>query len=104
MRNLREEIIKSAAKKILFTSHSLNQMNLPERIITTDEVREVIGKGEIIEEYPEDRRGYSCLLFCYVESRPLHVVCSPKKDYLAIITAYIPNSKEWSNDFGKRRK
>jgi len=34
--------------------------------------------------------------------RPLHVVCSPKEDFLAIITAYIPSSREWRDDFRTR--
>ncbi|WP_433926253.1 DUF4258 domain-containing protein [Sorangium cellulosum] len=35
--------------------------------------------------------------------RPLHVVCAPKPDYLAIITAYIPHPDQWSADFKKRK-
>jgi hypothetical protein len=36
--------------------------------------------------------------------RPLHVVCSPKKEYLAIITAYVPDVQEWENNYKKRKK
>lgn len=79
-------------------------MNRPERMIRTGEIRHVIEHGEIIEDYPEDARGHSCLMLGYGElSRPLHLVCACKEDYLAIITAYIPGAKEWADDFKTRR-
>jgi hypothetical protein len=34
---------------------------------------------------------------------PVHVVCAPKEDSLAVITAYIPNPEEWDGSF-KRGK
>jgi hypothetical protein len=33
---------------------------------------------------------------------PIHVVCSPKDEYLAVITAYRPDPEQWSQDFRKR--
>lgn len=72
-------------------------------MITTTEVRQVIDKGEVIEDYPEDARGHSCLLLGHGGmERPIHVVCSPKEDYLAIITAYLPDPDEWSGGFRVR--
>ncbi|MDQ3918414.1 MAG: DUF4258 domain-containing protein [Acidobacteriota bacterium] len=35
-------------------------MSRPDRLITTAEIRRVIERGEIIEDYPEDVRGHSC--------------------------------------------
>ena len=64
----------------------------------------MIEHGEIIENYPEDARGHSCLMLgCGESNRLIHVVCAPKEDYLAIITAYIPDKSEWANDFKTRR-
>jgi len=74
-------------------------------MITIREVRSVVEHGEVIEDYPGDRRGHSCLMLGFgIDRRPVHVVCSPKDDYLAIITAYIPDEKEWEDDFKTRRK
>ena len=74
-------------------------------MISTAEIRSVIEHGEVIENYMEDTRGKSCLILGYGESkRPLHVVCAPKEDYLAIITAYLPEEAEWSNAFRVRKK
>jgi len=35
--------------------------------------------------------------------RPIHIACSPKPEYLAIITAYVPHPEQWSADFKKRK-
>jgi hypothetical protein len=72
-------------------------------MITTEEVRRAIAEGKVIEDYPADPRGHSCLILGRGEAnRPIHLVCSPKEDYLAIITAYVPDSGEWSEDFKVR--
>lgn len=81
----REQIADVARKNLLFTLHALDQMNKPDRLIAPEEVSEVVLRGEIIV-------------------RPVHVVCSPKQDYLAIITAYLPSTEEWSEDFRTRRE
>ena len=76
----------------------------PDRMITVAEVRQVIQYGELIEDYPDDPRGHSCLLLGYGEyRRPIHVVCAPKVGYLAMITAYLPYEEEWEDDFRIRR-
>jgi len=97
--------IRNAAKKrCLFLPHALRQMNRPERMISTGEIRQVIEHGEIIEDYPEDARGHSCLMLGRGEfNRPIHIVCAHKEDYLAVITAYIPGENEWADDFKIRR-
>lgn len=80
-------------------------MNLDERLITTDEVKEVIFKGKIIEKRLNDPRGKTFLLCGRTKrKRFVHVVCSPKEDFLVIVTAYIPSLNEWENNFSKRIK
>ena len=93
----------AAMKKVLFLPHALHQMLRPARMIRAAEVRRVIAQGLVIEDYPHDARGHSCLLLGYGEGeRPIHVVCAPREDYLAIITAYLPDVQEWSSDFRVR--
>jgi len=94
---------QSATKRILFLPHAVRQMSKPDRMITTADIRMVISAGEIIEDYPDDGRGHSCLMLGFADKRSLHVVCSPKDDYLAIITAYLPIDQEWENDYRKRK-
>ena len=89
---------------MLFLPHAVMQMSRPERMITADEVRHVVDDGELVEDYPEDRRGHSCLLLGRGEDgRAVHVVCSPKDEFLAVITAYLPSADAWQEDFRTRR-
>jgi len=99
------QIRAAAQQKVLFLPHALRQMLRPDRMIRRAEVRRVITEGEVIEDYPKDARGRSCLLLGFGDrERPIHVVCAPREDYLAIITAYLPNAHEWSSDFRRRVK
>ena len=96
---------EAATRKVLFLPHALRQMLRPDRMLSCKEIRGVITEGELVEDYPDDARGQSCLLLGRgQENRPIHVVCSPKADYLAIITTYIPDEEEWPSDFTTRTK
>jgi len=80
-------------------------MNTEDELITTDEVKNTVLSGEIIEDYPEDKRGHSCLMLGSPDTgRNVHVVCAPKDEYLAIITAYIPSLEKWDPGYKTRRK
>ena len=99
-----EDVLEAAQKRLLFLPHAIRQMSRPERMITPTEVETVVSQGELLEDYPQDPRGHSCLLLGFGDAdRPLHIVCSPKDDYLAIITAYLPDPAQWSEDFKRRR-
>jgi len=100
-----QQVRRAAAVKILFLPHAVQQMARPERMISTAEVRQILDTGEIIEDYPDDPRGHSCLLLGHGnERRPIHVVCAPKAEYLAIITAYLPSPDAWTDDFRTRKE
>ena len=98
-----EDVRAAAQKRCLFLPHAIRQMSRPEHMITPTEVRTVVVNGDLIEDYPQDPRGHSCLLLGFGDgNRPVHVVCSPKDEYLAIITAYLPDPAQWSDDFRRR--
>lgn len=100
-----DQVRVASTKEILFLPHAIRQMNKLERMISAREVVEIVTQGEVIEDYPEDVRGHSCLMAGETaEGRTVHVVCSPKDDYLAIITAYIPVPTEWNETKRKRRR
>jgi hypothetical protein len=94
---------EAANKRMLFTPHAVAQMSRPDRMISAVEVGGVIQAGKVIEDYPSDARGHSCLILGEGgENRPVHVVCAPKPEFLAIITAYLPDPAQWSADFTQR--
>jgi hypothetical protein len=98
-------IRKRADQRILFSQHAVAQMSRPERMITPIEIRKVISTGEIIEDYPQDPRGHSCLLLGGGDGdRAIHLVCSPKDDFLAVITAYLPTEEQWRGGFRVRKQ
>ena len=79
-------------------------MSRPSRMISPAEIESAINAVELVEDYPEDVRGHSCLLLGSGDGgRPIHVVCPPNPDYLAIITAYIPHPDQWTADFKERK-
>lgn len=96
---------KSAAKRIIYLPHAVRQMSRPDRMIRIADMRHVIDRGELVEDYPEDVRGHRCLIPGYgMDGALIHVVCSPKDDYSAILTAYLPSLQEWEHDFRKRKR
>jgi hypothetical protein len=85
-----------------FSKHAVDQSII--RHIRVKDVRTVIANGIIIENYPEDKYGPSCLIFgMTAERRPIHIQCShPSRPIIKIITLYEPNPTHWI-DFKKRR-
>ncbi len=79
---------------------------LRRRRISLETIEEAICSGEIIEDYPDDPRGPSCLILGLTqERRPIHVVCGRiESDQLLVITAYEPNLEEWERDWRTRQK
>lgn len=76
-----------------------------QRKLRIEDIIQVIMKGEIIEEYPDDKPFPSCLIHYHRPDRKhLHVVCAlSPDDIVPIITAYEPHPDGWI-DYKKRRK
>jgi len=78
-----------------FSRHAVDQSII--RHISLRELREAITGGEVIEVYPEDKYGPSCLIFGMTSmGRPLHVQCSDTtRPLVKIITVYEPDAAIW---------
>ncbi|MEG4502893.1 DUF4258 domain-containing protein [Microcoleus sp. F6_B4] len=89
---IRVKIVKNDFE---LSQHAVNQSIV--RRITVEELREAIMAGEVIEEYPNDKYGPSCLIFGFtIANRPLHVQCSyPSRPLVKIITLYEPDPQIW---------
>jgi hypothetical protein len=91
-----EEIrAKIAQDQFEFSQHAVDQSII--RHISVQEIREMIVDGQVIEKYPDDKYGPSCLIFGFtLKGRPLHVQCSyPSRPLIKIITLYEPDPKLW---------
>ena len=75
------------------------------RHIRVQELCEAIAVGEVVEDYPDDKYGPSCLVFgVTLMNRPLHIQCSyPSRSLVKIITLYEPDLQRWV-DFKVRRR
>ena len=83
------EWIKEKAKKNEFELSGHAHKERQEETISTWEIQEALVECEILESYPKDPRGPSCLAFGYAKGRPIHLVCGRgKNDWLLIITVY----------------
>ncbi|MFB2936369.1 DUF4258 domain-containing protein [Aerosakkonemataceae cyanobacterium BLCC-F154] len=98
-----EEIRQKIASGLYeFSKHAVDQSII--RNITIKEVQEAFVSGDIIEDYPNDKYGPSCLVLGYTQTqRPLHIQCSyPSRTIVKIITLYEPDPNLWM-DFKVRR-
>jgi len=86
-----------------FSQHATDQSII--RHISVQEIYDAIADSEIIEDYPNDKYGPSCLLLGFTKTRrPLHIQCSyPSRTLIKIITLYEPQPSRWI-DFRIRRK
>ena len=86
---------KIAGDQFEFSKHAVDQAIL--RGISVQEVREAVATAVIIEDYPGDKYGPSCLLLGFTTTgRPLHIQCSyPSRPLLKIITLYEPDPDQW---------
>ncbi len=86
---------------IRITQHA--QQEMAEEDITLDEVLEAIVTGQVLENYPEHRRGACCLLNGLTKKgRPLHIVCTTVRPVLIIITVYEPKPPKWTTPAQRR--
>jgi Domain of unknown function (DUF4258) len=87
-----------------FSKHAVDQSII--RKISVAEFEEAMtGVAEVIEEYPDDKYGPSCLILGYTKAgRPLHVQCSyPSRPLIKIVTLYQPDPTLWIDNYRVRQ-
>ena len=91
-----------SAGEFEFSRHAFKRA--VERNISDVEIRQAGSHARIIENYPHDKYGPSCLVFgVTLTLRPLHIQCSyPSRPLVKIITLYEPDPQRWV-DFKVRR-
>ena len=81
-----------------FSGHSEDERQA-ERISIAD-VEAALLNGEVLEDYPNNPRGPSCLVLGYgIPGYPIHVVCgqTPSRR-VRLITVYIPSQPRWVDE------
>jgi hypothetical protein len=93
---------KIVAGEFEFTRHALDQSIL--RHISVQELLAAIQNAEIIEDYPDDKYGPSCLVLGFTKNgRSLHIQFSyPFRPILKVITLYQPDPALWIDNKVRR--
>lgn len=88
--------VKILSRQFEFSKHAVDQTII--RDIAVAEVEQTISsRCEVIEDYPDDKYGPSCLILGFTDAgRPLHIQCSyPSRPLIKIITLYQPDPELW---------
>ncbi|HEY6291459.1 MAG TPA: DUF4258 domain-containing protein [Terriglobia bacterium] len=85
---------QAAAGAFRVTQHA--QQEMVEEDISLDEVLAALQRGEVVEHYPEHRRGACSLVSGETDSgRAVHIVCATAHPLLVLITVYEPKPPKW---------
>lgn len=74
--------------------------------LSFSDIEHTIQTGEVIEDYPDDPRGASCLVFGRAQDgRPVHLVIGfLPREWVRVITVYVPDPVKWEADWRTRKK
>jgi len=67
--------------------------------ILVEELEQSVASGELLEDYPDDPRGHSCLILGFTQDgRAIHSVWGLLPDgRVRVITVYIPLPPKWTD-------
>ena len=88
--------------KYEFSFHA-QQERLEENLDIQEIEEAVVSQGEVLEEYPDDPRGESCLVLGFARAHPIHVVLGwtarkrNDQKVLRVITVYSPTLPKWTD-------
>lgn len=101
--SLRRIQSQAESENIRVTQHA--QQEMAEEDVSLDDLLDAIASGQILENYPEHRRGACCLVFGTTgNGRPLHIVCTTERPVLIVITVYQPKPPKWPTPTQRRRE
>ena len=95
----------AAEGKYEYSKHAERERQVD--MMHTWELEEALRHCDIIEFYPDDARGPSCLVLGFSAHRPIHAVCTTRgnPDELLLVTVYDPSKRpdKWKNNYRERR-
>jgi len=89
------EHIKKCIDKDNFVISNHARVRMFQRNISTDDIKEAIMNGELIEVYGDDEPCPSTLILGFLENIPYHVVVAECEDHVRIVTVYKPEGDKW---------
>lgn len=97
-----KESIRSGAVHV--SVHALDEAAADDLLLQDIEAATLA--AECIEDYPDDRRGPSCLVRCEIRASAVHALWGFDEPHrrAILITVYRPDPERWDNDFRTRRR
>ena len=86
---------------IIYQLHAVERMS--QRKISEEDIEHIILNGEVIAKYPDDTPYPSEILLGWRNARPIVVATDHVHRRKFVITAYIPDSNKWIEDFRRRK-
>lgn len=88
--------VRAHADKRLVRVTQHAQEEMADEEVLLDDLLTALGAPELLENYPDHRRGACGLFLGFSQTRrPLHVVCTTEGEMLVIITVYEPRRPKW---------
>jgi hypothetical protein len=82
------------AGRVRFSLHAHQEMVAEG--FSVDDVQAGLGNCELLEDYPDHKRGACALLVGVAPGgRPVHIVCTTANPVLIVITVYEPRPPKW---------
>lgn len=87
---------KISGREYELSKHAVDQ-SIVRGIAVAELEQAITGRSEVIEDYPDDKYGPSCLILGFThDGRALHVQCSyPTRPLIKVVTLYEPDSNLW---------
>lgn len=90
-------------RKIIWSDHM--HRRILERSTSRKDISNVLYKGRIIEQYPDDYPHPSCLIAGEdLNGKPLHIVVACNGSFLTMVTVYYPDLDTFENDLITRKE
>ena len=72
---------------------------------TISQLEVVLSRCEVLESYPDDPRGESCLVLGFApDGRAVHIACGRNRSgHLVLITVYLPTMPKWRDPRTRNR-
>lgn len=104
MVNINKIKVKLERNEFILSRHAEEEKQTDE--ISYFEIDEAFEDLEIVEDYPDDPRGNSCLVLGFTQDgRPLHFVLGNlEEEKILIITMYRPGVEEWVDSRLRRQQ
>ncbi|HEV2856294.1 MAG TPA: DUF4258 domain-containing protein [Thermoanaerobaculia bacterium] len=101
-----EEVRAAILKgRVVVSRHALHELG--DDRLELDQALEVTVSGEVVEDYPRDPRGPSCLVCSTLDlGLWVHTVWGwdAGTETAVLITAYRPHPEKWDEEFKKRKR